>query len=86
MKNPFQTGKLLQVLMRAHPKSDPFRDTFQEKASFFLKQQFCPEDSLAVSVVRGQLGKLCPQGVFFSGVWRKNKHCQTLKMFLYTLK
>lgn len=52
MKNPFQTGELLQVLLRADPKSDPFRDTFQEKAAFFFffnsEWQFCPKDSLAV--------------------------------------
>lgn len=36
MKNLFQTEKPLQVLLRADPKSNPFRDTFQEKASFFF--------------------------------------------------
>lgn len=50
MKDPFQTGELLQGLLMADPKSDPFRDIFQEKASFFPppKQEFCPKDLLAV--------------------------------------
>lgn len=53
MKDPFQTGKLLQGLLMADPKSDPFRDIFQEKASFFFffffpEQQFCPKDLSAV--------------------------------------
>lgn len=83
MENPFQTGKLLQVLLRTDPKSDPFRDTFQEKASFFPKQ-FCPEDSWAVFSARRELGEAAPPAYFFCGVLWKNKHCETLRMFSYT--
>lgn len=71
MKDPFQTGELLQGLLMADPKSDPFRDIFQEKASLF----FSPPSRNSVQktfwqcfIVRIGLGKLDPQGVFFCGV------------------
>ena len=70
MKNPFQTGELLQVLLRADPKSDPFRDTFQEKAAFFFFFLIPSGNSVQKTLwqcftVKTGLGKLDPPGVFF---------------------
>ena len=69
MKNPFQTGELLQALLRADPKSDPFRDTVQEKASFFffliLSSNSVQKTLWQCFIVKTGLGKLDPQGVFF---------------------
>lgn len=57
MKNLFQIGKLLQVLLRDDPKSDPFR-TPSKKKHYFSRQQLRPEDSLAVFIIKRKLGKL----------------------------
>lgn len=69
MKNPFQTGELLQVLLRegAGTIKTPSGTPSKKKQHFLFWWQFCPKRPLAVFYCKNRAWEAGSQGCFSDG-------------------